>query len=138
MPAAGAARRSPGWSNSGPTPAVRAKPTAQRPAQGPAASATTVHGCQEMPGEPAALVLLDQTPADRGYRSRRCSHYTRGAGIAAARLVVELVDLVEDLVAARLPHGRALVVHSDHLGLDQPAEAVEAGLAGHKPVGTGR
>src|SRR2546430_6414019 len=35
--------------------------------------------------------------------SRRCSHHARGAGIAAARLVVELVDLVEDLVAPRLP-----------------------------------
>src|SRR5262249_128407 len=34
---------------------------------------------------------------------RRCSHHARGAGIAAARLVVELVDFVEDLVAARLP-----------------------------------
>jgi len=34
--------------------------------------------------------------------SRRCSHHARGAGIAAARLVVEFVDLVEDLAAARL------------------------------------
>src|SRR5262245_46313339 len=103
MPVAGAVRRSPDWSNSGPTPAARAKPTAQRPAQGPAASATTVHGYQEMPGEPGAIVLLDRGPADRGCRSRRCSHHARGAGIAAARLVVELVDLVEDLVAPRLP-----------------------------------
>src|SRR5262249_3775840 len=104
MPAAGAARRAPDWSNSGPTPAARAKPTAQRPAQGPAASATTVRRCQVgIPGEPGVLHVPVRRAADRGCRSRRCSHHPRGAGIAAARLVVELVDLVEYLVAARLP-----------------------------------
>src|SRR5215472_18390798 len=137
MPVVGAAGRSPDSSNSAPTPAVRAKPTAQPLVQGSAAGATTVHCYQETSGEPGAPVSLDRRPANQGCRSRRCSHHARGAGIAAARLVVELVDLVEDLVAARLPHGCALVVHSEHLGLDQRAEEVEVGMRGQEPVRIG-
>src|SRR5262245_14321624 len=56
-------------------------------------------------------------------------------GSRPAGLVAELLDLVEDFVTAGLPQWRALVVHAEHLGLDERPEEIEIGMRTQEPVG---
>src|SRR5262249_47264690 len=77
------------------------------------------------------LVRRSRAQRGEGGSRRRAEHPHRAR---AAGLHVELLDLVENLVAARLPGRHALVVDAEELGLDHGAEEIKVGVRGEEPV----